>query len=188
MAPPSGTTATTAGPAPVPQFPRDTWGRPSRSARSGGWRGPQCRSGRRFSSPGRPPPTPSRRPRSPCRPRRPPLPLRPRPLPPRPRRRPQVHKELRLRRRHVAGAGDRARAGPERLAESRRSRSGAKGGRHSTVPTPSPATPTPAPPSRTRPRPPSPRGGRGPLAPRRLRVRRRASHCRSCSGSKTPGA
>ena len=57
-----------------------------------------------------------------------------------------MHKELRLRPRHVAGAGDRARAGPERLAESRRSRSGAKGGRHSTVPTPSPATPTPPPP------------------------------------------
>ena len=81
MAPSSGTTA---GPAPRGS-PWGARGKPSRSARSGGWRWPRYRSGRRPSSPKRPPTTPSRWPRSPCRPGWPPTPLRPRPLPRHPR-------------------------------------------------------------------------------------------------------
>ena len=46
-APPSGTVATTAGPAPAPPPLRSGRGRPSRSARSGGWRRRRCWSGRR---------------------------------------------------------------------------------------------------------------------------------------------
>ena len=57
----------------------------------------------------------------------------------------------------------------------------------STAPTPTPPTPTPAPPSRSPPSP-SPRGGRGTSAPRCPSARRRASRCRSCKGSGTPGA
>ena len=38
MAPRSGTTATTAGPAFAPLSPRDAWGGHSRSVRSGSWR------------------------------------------------------------------------------------------------------------------------------------------------------
>ena len=56
----------------------------------------------------------------------------------------------------------------------------------STAPTPTPPTPTPAPPSRTPPSP-SPRGGSGTSAPRRASARRRASRCRNCKGSGTPG-
>ena len=57
----------------------------------------------------------------------------------------------------------------------------------STAPTPTPPTPTPVPPSRSPPSP-SPRGGRGTSAPRRPSARRRASCCRSCKDSGTPGA
>ena len=57
----------------------------------------------------------------------------------------------------------------------------------STAPTPTPPTPTPAPPSRSPPSP-SPRGGRSMSAPWRPSARRRASRCRSCKGSGTPGA
>ena len=95
MAPPSGTTAPTAGPATAPPSPRDTRGRSSRSARSGSWRRQRCRSGCRLSSPGQPPPTPGRRPGDLRRPRRPPPPPRLQVLLPRPRRGPQAHRSLR---------------------------------------------------------------------------------------------
>ena len=76
MAPPSETTATTAGPAPAPPSPQGVWGKPPRSARSSSWQRPQHQSGRQPSSPRRPPTTPNRRPRSQCRPGRPPRPRR----------------------------------------------------------------------------------------------------------------
>ena len=56
----------------------------------------------------------------------------------------------------------------------------------STTPTPAPPTPTPAPLSHSPPSP-SPRGGRSTSAHRRPSARRRASRCRSCKGSGTPG-
>ena len=76
IAPPSGTTATTAGPAPAPPSPRETRGRPSRSATVGAWRRRRCRSGRRPGSRGQPPPTPGRQSGDLRQPRRPPPPPR----------------------------------------------------------------------------------------------------------------
>ena len=66
----------------------------------------------------------------------------------------------------------------------------AAGGREggSTAPTPIPAAPTPAHTIRTPSRLPSLRGGSGLSAPRCPSVRRQASCCCSCSGSRTPGA
>ena len=139
MALPSGTTATTAGPAPTPPSPRDARGRPLQSARSGGWRRQRCRSGRQLGSPGQPLPTPGRQPGDLRRPRRPPRPPRLQALPPRSRRWPQAHRGLRPQPQQAAprpGARPAARrqrevgpgAGPRRLAGSRRSRRGGRGG------------------------------------------------------------
>ena len=82
MPPPSGTTATTAGPAPAPRSPQNARGRPPQSGRSGGWRRPRFRSGRQLVSPKRPRATPNRQAPNLCRPVRPPQPPRRLPLPP----------------------------------------------------------------------------------------------------------
>ena len=252
MAPPSGTTATTAGPAPAPLSPRDMRGGTLRRARSGGWQRQRCRSSRHLGSPGQPPPTPGCRPRGLRQPRSPPPPPRQQALPTRPRREPKAHRGLRLQPQQAAprprprplarrqrGGGLRCRpqaprrgllrpqrgegrvhkelrprprraAPPPRpatpRAPARRGRGGwtphgpraprreppqlqrVTGRARSSPPTPTPATPTPAPPSRSPPRPPSPQGRRSTSAPRRPSVRRWASRCRSCRGSRTPGA
>ena len=93
--PPSGTAATTAGPALAPPPPRDMRGRPSRSARSGGWQRQRCRSSCRLGSPWQPGPTPGRQPGDLRRPRGPPPLPRLQTLPSRPRRGPQAHRGLR---------------------------------------------------------------------------------------------
>ena len=95
----------------------------------------------------------------------------------RPRRDPQ----------HAAKAGDGPCTGHGRLTGGRRSSSSGQGERK--VPHPRQPHPHPhQPPQAVPPHSPSPRGGRGTPAPRRPSARRRASRCRSCKDSGTPGA
>ena len=88
---------------------------------------------------------------------------------------------------HAAKAGEGPRTGRERLACGRRGSSSEQGERE--VPRPRQPHPHPHQPPPTRSPPsPSPRGGRGTSAFWRPSARRRASRCRSCKGSGTPGA
>ena len=222
-------------------------GRPSRSARSGGWRrrrwsDRRCRPGN-LGQPRRPPPPP-KRPAPPPRPALTRRRRRPRRATPRPRPRPPAHRRQGGQRRRASRAQEglrralhgpwaprrrppRQQRRPRRMCESlrprpraprrrpprqrrrvRRASGGRSGGStphgpwtprrrppqqrqwagraRSTAPTPTPPTPTPAPPSRTPPSP-SPRGGSGMTAPRSASAHRRASRCRNCKGSGTPG-
>ena len=88
---------------------------------------------------------------------------------------------------HAAKAGEGPRTGHGRLAGGRRSSSSGQGERE----VPRPRQPHPHPhqsPQGRSPPSPSPRGGRGTSGPRRPSARRRASRCRSCKDSGTPGA
>ena len=81
---PSGTTASTAGPAHPPLSPQDARGKPPQSRRSGGWRRTRLRSGCQPGAP-KPPATLNRQPANPCRPEKPPRPPRLLPFPRLPR-------------------------------------------------------------------------------------------------------
>ena len=62
---------------PAPPSPRNAWGKPQQSRRSGGWRGPRFRLDRQLGRPKQPPATLNRRAPNRCRPGRPLLPPRP---------------------------------------------------------------------------------------------------------------
>ena len=83
---------------------------------------------------------------------------------------------------HAAGARYRLRAVPGRLSGDRHGRGRRQGGRQVRRPQQAQPHPHQRPQAVPPPRPPTPRGGRGPSAPRLPSARRRASRCRSCSG------